>query len=315
MSTSWSEIEGNHPLIHLDNSITVAIAAYGNADATLRCLEALFKSADGNYELILIDDNSPDDGATFRLFDWASQTQANTKIYQNIEENIEYSGSVSLALSHGQGEKIFFISNDIYVTPYYFQAILMAADASPLNGIIRGSSNYVDNGLPSHNIPHPQAINNLGSIFGIGKELFDLFRDTTAPDPFLVGDAFMVNRDLLDKIGVFDPLFFGYFADHDLGIRSKIAGFNNLLVPGAYAYHDAHVNFNYLPPEQAMRKNDTRWERVYENWARFKLKYGLPVSLQYTTTHDIPWEQLEQEEFNRNRHFATPQNFNHLKIN
>ena len=67
-----------------------------------------------------------------------------------------------------------------------------------------------------------------------------------ATEEFLTGDAFMVTRQLIKKIGGYDPLFYGYFSDHDYGIRARIAGLSTLLAPGAYAFHLADSNFDHL---------------------------------------------------------------------
>ena len=42
--------------------ITIGVAAYGNLMATQNCIQAIKNSLDGVYEIILIDDYSPDKG-------------------------------------------------------------------------------------------------------------------------------------------------------------------------------------------------------------------------------------------------------------
>ena len=42
--------------------ITIGVAAYGNLMATKNCIQAIKNSLDGVYEIILIDDYSPDKG-------------------------------------------------------------------------------------------------------------------------------------------------------------------------------------------------------------------------------------------------------------
>lgn len=310
----WSDTKEHHQAIRLDESISIGIAAYGNAEATRRCLEALFKSTKGDYELILINDNSPDEGLTSSTFTWARSIHNNTLIYEASDRNIEYSGSVNLLLSHAKGDKIMFVSNDIFVTPYYFRAALQASTAASDWGIIRGSSNFVDNGLASHNIQPDKSIENLEDIFNESLILYSVFADLYAPDRFLTGDAFIVNRQLINKIGSFDPLFYGYFADHDYGLRAQIAGMQILLVPGAYAFHEEGSNVSYLNEEDQARKLSLRWARVYENWARFKLKYGISVEAPYTLIHDIPWEDLASATFNHEAHYIKPKDYSHLLV-
>jgi GT2 family glycosyltransferase len=229
----------------------------------------------------------------------------NTRIF-SFPENQEYSGSVNAILSHARGDFICFVSNDIFVTRNYFELLLAVAREEEGVGIVRGSSNFVDNGLPSHNLAPIHEIHSLEDVFREGEDVATLFGTISVPDPYLTGDAFLATRALLQSIGSFDPLFYGYFADHDFGLRSKIAGFRNLLVPGAFAYHSQGANFSYLSEQERARKLNRRWARVYENWARFKLKYGLPVSLLYTNINDVPWQQLEQESLGKEQYFSPP---------
>jgi GT2 family glycosyltransferase len=290
--------------VALGEDVSIATAAHGNAETTRNCLDSLFKSATGPYELILVDDCSPDGGAIRSLFSAAKRHHPNTRLFC-FTENLEYSGSLRAILSHARGRWVFFISNDIFVTPFYVRMLLDVAKANSRLGIVRGSSNFVDNGFPSHNLPVP-SVSTLQSLFQAGGEIAAAHGDAWQPDPFLVGDAFLVTRAVLDRIGTFDPLFFGYFADGDYGLRAQIAGFELALVPGAFAYHRRDANLNYLPEELRKAKLNRRWMRVYENWARFKLKYDLPVPMEYPAVDKVPWTQLACAPFDKTRHFSEP---------
>jgi GT2 family glycosyltransferase len=270
------------------------------------CLQSILRAASGDFELILIDDCSPDSAAIREIFLEAKQGHANTKIF-SFEENLEYSGSVNAILSHASGESVFFISNDIFITPIYLRTLLDAARANPRLGVLRGSSNFVDNcGLATHNLNFGEAINNWNQLFKAGTHFANTFGQAAYKDPFLVGDAFLVTRALIARIGSFDPLFYGYFADPDYGLRAQIAGFELALVPGAFAYHQREANFDYLPDAQRKEKLDRRMMRVYENWARFKIKHGLPVSMPYESIVTVPWERLADVPFDPCRHYSAP---------
>jgi len=213
----------------------------------------------------------------------------------------------NIVLSHAAGESVFFISNDIFVTPIYLRTLLAAAHANPRLGILRGSSNFVDNcGLATHNLDFGKPITNWHQLFEAGEHFAQKFGQAAYKDPFLVGDAFLVTRPLLAHIGSFDPSFYGYFADPDYGLRAQIAGFELALVPGAFAYHQREANLDYLPDAQRKEKIDRRMMRVYENWARFKMKYGLPVSMPYESIVAIPWERLAHATFDPARHYSAP---------
>ena len=158
--------------MHVDERITIGISAYGNSMVTRQCLDFLFHAIQGDFELILVDDCSPDHGAILSLFSSVKNTHRNTKVF-SFTQNMEYSGSLNCILSHAQGEKIFFISNDIYVTSDYIKALIDVANTDAQCGIVRGVSNFVDNELPSHNIKIPPDMNDAKSLWGFAKKHYD----------------------------------------------------------------------------------------------------------------------------------------------
>jgi GT2 family glycosyltransferase len=304
METDSTQTEMKFLPLNVDDKLTIGISAYGNAATSRRCIEAVLKSLRGNFELLLVDDCSPDNGETLSLFLETKDLHPNTKVF-SFESNQEYSGSLNAILSHAQGGQICFLSNDIIASPSYFKLILEAEEANG-PGIFRGSSNFVDNGMESHNIKADQEINCLDDVASYAQSIASIYGPMAFEDMYLTGDAFLVSRPVLTKIGTFDPLFYGYFADSDFGIRCRNAGYSLFLVPGAWAYHDSGSNFAYLPQVLRQEKLRRRWARVHENWARFKLKYGLPVSLPYININDIPWETLSTMGYNPERDYQKP---------
>jgi GT2 family glycosyltransferase len=297
----------NPKIALVDESVTIAVAAHGNVQASKTCLEAIFRSVKGPFELLLIDDRSPDDGATRELFCEYQKRHPRTTVFY-FTENLEYTGSVNAILSHATGKYVFFLSNDIYVTPHYVVSLLQKASTNPA-AIWRGSSNFIDNSLPDHNLKSGKEIRTLDDIFDEASIVASSYANSTRPLSQLVGDAFLIVREVIDKIGTFDPIFYGYFGDQDFGLRAKIAGFPLLIVQDAYAYHDQYVNFTYLPEPEKKQKLERRWMRVFENWARFKMKYGLPVTLSYNSILDVPWEQLATIPFSHQRHYSSPADY------
>jgi GT2 family glycosyltransferase len=300
--------------VNLGPDVTIGISAYGNYQTTQICLQALFRSARGDYELILVDDCSPDNGRVRGLFLEARQQHSNTGVF-SFSKNLEYSGSLNAILSHATGQSVLFVSNDIFVTPYYLSTLLEVMRSNSSYGIVRGSSNFVDNnGRKTHNIVPERPIGSGEDLVAFGGKVFAEFGKQASVDDFLTGDAFMVSRALLDRIGTFDPLFFGYFADHDFGVRTQIAGFDLIVASGAFAYHQSAANFDYLPLDQREAKLGRRWVRVAENWARFKLKYGLPVEAMFEGTDLIPWKALASVPFSAEKHYTAPGDYSQYLI-
>ena len=292
--------------VSLGSKVTVGISAYGNDETTRTCLECLFLSCTGDYELLLVDDCSPDEGKIRSLFLQARTVHPNTSVL-SFDRNLEYSGSLNAILSQARGELVLFLSNDVFVTPAYLRVLIDIAGSSRKFGVVRGCSNFVDNALATHNVgaPKGQSISS-DDLFLFAQDIEKTYGRQTLTDEYLTGDAFMVSRAVIDKIGTLDPLFYGYFADHDFGLRAQIAGFELVLARGAYAFHKRAANFDYLPQAQRDLKLARRWARVFENWARFKLKYTLPVEIGYESTNLIPWGTLRQTEFSVAKHYTPP---------
>lgn len=285
------KFNANFPPVKLDDSITIGMAAHGNISTTIFAIRALFASVSGNFELILVDDASPDE--TGKLFELVPQIHQNTKVFR-FQHNLEYSGSLNTILSHSSGNHVIFISNDIFITSAYIKQLLSVAQRYPDAGIVRGCSNFVDNGLLSHNINDCGELDDFDALFSYADERAKQFELRIIDDQYLTGDAFLVTRNLLDKIGYIDSRFYGYFADHDFSLRAKRAGFKPALALGAFAWHQHGSNMDYLPQKAKEEKLRNRWARVNENWARFKEKYNLPVSLPYKGMRRIPWEALSK---------------------
>ncbi|HEY3308660.1 MAG TPA: glycosyltransferase [Desulfuromonadaceae bacterium] len=277
------------PRLLLSSEVTIGISAHGNHETTLKALNALFLSVEGDYELILVDDCSQDQ--TPDLFCKAADYHANTKIF-SFDKNLEYSGSLNAILSHAGGKYIIFISNDIIVSPTYIYKLLEVAQHADEFGIVRGCSNFVDNGFPEHNITPDWELTSFEQIFSFAEEINRRQGDELGFEDFLTGDAFLVSRKVIDAIGTMDPFFYGYFADHDFGIRARKADFKLVLARGAFAVHHNTANFDYLDQTERKTKKSRRWARVYENWARFKIKYDLPVEQAYEGVRLIPWKKM-----------------------
>jgi len=293
-----------HSPVRLAADVSIGMAAHGNAKTTRAALETLFAAARGDFELLLVDDRSPDD--TLEVYREAGKWHANTRVF-SFDSNLEYCHSVNAFLSHARGTRLLFLSNDIFVNPSYLRALLGAAQANPACGILRGCSNFVDNDSAAHNVP-TGPLPTRRARFAFGAEIARRHASRPLADErYLVGDAFLVTRALLERIGTYDTRFVGYCADMDLGLRAQIAGFRVVLVPSAFAVHEEHVNITYLSPAAQQEKIALRMARAAEALRLFLEKYGLPPRA--ASVNQLPWAQLSSQRFDRAHHYVAPQDY------
>jgi len=278
----------------INEKLTIGVASFGNIKTTEICINNILNSIEGNFELILVEDFSHERDKIINFYQSIKKNIPNTKVF-NFDRNLSYTNSVNCILSHATGKKVLFVSNDVFINRYYIEEVLKISNLSKKIGIVRGVSNFVDNGLQTHNAVidgSPKTITD-EDIISTAKKIFETNSGKYLEDKYLTGDIFLVNREILDNVGFYDTnTFTGYFSDHDFSSRAISSGYLCVLAKGAFAFHHQDINFNYLQdPEKVQNKKVQRFQQVFENWARFKIKYSLPHDLNYNGINDIPWEK------------------------
>ena len=290
--------------LRLSPAMSIGMAAHGNSRTTRKALDALFSSATGDFELILVDDRSPDD--TVEVFLEARRTHGNTRIF-SFKRNLDYGESVNAFLSHARGDSLLFLSNDIFASPAYLRVLMETAAANPDCGILRGCSNFVDKGSPLHMVALEECATR-EAYFAFAEEIAARHRGGVLIDErYLVGDAFLVGRPVIDRIGSFDTRFVGYFGDVDFGLRAQIAGFRVVLERRAFAFHQTHGNIAYLPPEAQQERWRTRRDKVAAAAQAFVDKYALQPSADGIA--NIPWDELARRPFDPALHHVAPKDY------
>jgi GT2 family glycosyltransferase len=204
--------------------VSIIVPARNNGDFTASCLGTILHSLTRlnlNAEFILVDDASEADE---RILDVFRQHRANAvghscKIVRSKKWQ-HYSGVFSIGLSLATRDVIFFISNDMFVTPTFLEALLLVSALSRDFGIVRGTSNHADS-HPEHAVPAPESATTYRELEAFSRSVFASSACRYAEDRVLSGDAILVKRAVVERIGVLDLRFFGFFGDIDYGMRLR----------------------------------------------------------------------------------------------
>jgi len=113
--------------MNIDNPlVTVIIPLYNSARYLRQNIESVLAQTHSNLELILVDDESPDDSGTI-ADEYAQRDQRVTVIHQ---PNAGVSNARNAALNIAKGDWVCFIDGDDYVLPEYLEYMLkLAIDA------------------------------------------------------------------------------------------------------------------------------------------------------------------------------------------
>jgi len=262
--------------------LSIIVPARNSTEYTSTCLGTLLYSLSRLQvpsEFILIDDASAPEE---KIIDVFRQHRVNAvghhcKIVRSNKHQ-HYSGVFSIGLHLATRDIIFFISNDMFVTPSFLEALLLVSSLSRDFGIVRGTSNYTDS-HPEHALVPPEPVKSYPDIDKFSREVFNNNGARHEEDKLLSGDAILLKRSLIERIGVLDLRFFGYFGDIDFGMRAQLAGFKLVCAKGAWLFHQGagHIKREF-EKQQSVKFEDLHAKRmalVEAAYQEFRAKWNI----------------------------------------
>ena len=286
--------------------LSVIIPARNGQAMTSSCLSAAIHSVDAldrPCEFILIDDASEPAENVLAVFQGARKnvSQHSFKIFRTRRRQ-HYTGVFSLGLSAATCDQIFFLSNDMIVTPIFISTLLRVSALGHDIGIVRGTSNYAD-AHPEHTVAPGSRISNYDDVLAFSGEVARQHGSNYTEDKLLSGDAVLIKRALVDTIGVMDLRFFGYFGDVDYGMRAHLAGFKLVCAKGAWLLHHGggHVRREIaLDRERSFEAaRARRMELVETAYGEFRGKWGGDLPERYDNVRPLHFFEIADR--NRDR--------------
>jgi GT2 family glycosyltransferase len=209
-------------------------------EGSLRSLERLDHPVD-RLQLILVDNGSSDGSV-----EYVEASHPRWKIVRHLT-NLGFAEGNNRGAAEATGEWIGFLNNDMRVEPGWLTALFGGLDACPgaaclasrilsWDGsrvdFVGGGVNYQGHGFqPDFGRPVSTGDNARGLLFACGG-------------------AMLVKRTVYEELGGFDPDFFAYFEDIDLGWRLNLLGHDVWYTPDATAYHHHHSTGGKVEPHR-----------------------------------------------------------------
>ena len=202
--------------------VSIIIVNYNGKDLLKSILSSLEKSDYNNFEIIVVDNKSNDGSQEF--------IKKNYKIVKLVsnKKNLGYSG-INSALKFCNGEFILFLNNDMEIDKNCIGNLVNALKREK-NAVMAAPRlvNFYNKELKSGGTWISRAFYN-GHIKGnVGDSVKEI--------PYLgVG---LIRKDFVEMFGyLFDPDYFIYAEDVDLGLRIRLAGKKAVFVPDAIMQH------------------------------------------------------------------------------
>ncbi len=201
--------------------VSALIVNYNGKNLLKRIISSLEKSNYKNFEIIIVDNNSSDGSQEF-----LKKNFRNVRLVQN-KKNLGYSG-INSALKFCKGEYILFLNNDMEIDKNCIENLVKAINAKNIAMAAPKLVNFYHKKLESGGTWISRAFYN-GHIKGNkNNEIKEI--------PYLgVG---LVRKDFVEKFGyLFDPDYFIYAEDVDLGLRIRLLAKKVVFAPDAVLHH------------------------------------------------------------------------------
>jgi len=278
-----------------DTSLTsIIILTRNNLDYTKKCIESIKKYTPEPYELIVVDNGSTDGTIEYL------ESLPDVKLIKN-PTNLGFAMGNSMGIKEARGEYILLLNNDTIVTEGWLTRLISAAESDPSIGLVGPRSNYVAGVQLVKDVPYRDDMEAMRefarkwSLENAGK-YEETFR--------VIGFCMLVKKDVIEKIGGFDPLYeMGNFEDDDFCIRAIRAGFKIKIAQDVFIHHYGSKTFT-------SEKIDYT-SSMLRNWERFKKKWGIHKN--WGLDRGYPILEVIRGGFDKDRHYV-PLDFLPLSI-
>jgi N-acetylglucosaminyl-diphospho-decaprenol L-rhamnosyltransferase len=209
--------------------LSVCVIAYNSGPMLRRCLESLAAQTFRDFEILVIDNASPDpaDAEIAARF-------PTVQLVRNAD-NLGFAGAGNQGARRARGVWYVLLNPDAFAQPDWLAELVAASGRHP------GVRSFTSRQLMAED---PAVLDGLGDVmsgYGIPYRGGFLTRD---PGDTLEGEVFspcgaamMIDRSLFLEMGGFDEQFFCYGEDVDLGYRLQLAGEPTIVAPRAVIHH------------------------------------------------------------------------------
>ena len=236
------EMEHNLSVKNIDEKpvklTSIIILCFNQIIYTQKCLQSIDKYTSVPYELILVDNGSTDGTQAF-LKAYSKKHTACTIILN--ESNRGFAGGNNQGIAAAKGDYILLLNNDVIVTSDWLKRLIAHIESDSNIGMAGPVSNSVSGPQQVEHVTYGQNINKMQQ-FARNYSKYNVGR--TQEILRLVGFCLLIKRQVLDIIGGLDENYGnGNYEDDDLCLRSRIAGFRNIIARDVFIYHYGSITF------------------------------------------------------------------------
>jgi N-acetylglucosaminyl-diphospho-decaprenol L-rhamnosyltransferase len=217
--------------------VSVIVVSYNTQHLLARTLTAL-DTGRGQLRLqVIVVDNASRDGSV----EYLRKEFPNVELVENLA-NVGFGRANNLALSRIRGRYVLLLNTDAFVSSDTLPRTVSYMDQHPRSGVL-GVKLVGENGALQPSclyFPTPWNIflklSHLERFFKSAR-LVDDDHDTLRACDWVRGCYYLIRREVIDSVGLFDPRYFLYYEEVDHCRRVRQAGWEVIYYPYAPVVH------------------------------------------------------------------------------
>jgi len=226
-------------------SVAIVIPNWNGVQHLPDCLDSVdsLEYPRDRYEVILVDNGSTDSSLELveREYPWVRIVKRS--------ENLGFAAASNAGASAATAECVAFLNNDMRVDSNWLTELVAAYDPQEGYVCVAGTIlswdgtriDFVDGLINFHGAPSQEHVD-----LDLDEALIEDLRDL----PFACGGAMLISREVFLDLGGFDPTFFAYCEDVDLGWRLWVTGYKVRLAARSRSFHRRHGTGSAIPLHQ-----------------------------------------------------------------
>lgn len=257
--TSQSQTSSAQPFV------SIVVLGWGGEDYIRKCLDALSDQTYPDYEVIVVDNASPDQTAEIVESDYPDVRLIRT------ERNLGVAGGNNVGLRAAKGNIMILTNVDTEARPDWIERLVHAFELDPTIGIAGSKLLYPD-GRVQYGGGELDPIQ--ATPLHVGRQASDEPGDAEIRDTgFATGASLAIRREVLEQIGYEDEAYFPIdYEDPDICYRARLAGWRVCYVPQAVSTHYESSTFKTFSPKRFIVHQAGRIRFVCKFWSDEQLR-------------------------------------------
>ena len=262
-----------------DPLISVIVLNYNGKDMTVKFLESLKATKFSDYETILVDN-----GSTDGTVEYVAENFPYVKIVKN-KENLGVTGGMNVGIRVSKGKYICLMGNDTKPYPDWLGELVKVAESDEKIGIVVPM--LMDDDKTIQMIGYVKNGRLLLRFRRLGAGKVD---NGQLPDVIELSHGYgLVKRDVLEKVGLLDEKFFGYWDELDFCYRARRFGYKTVAATKSKIWNrSSSGTFKQNSYIVIFHKHKNRIMFIVKNMGPFRRLLNLSFTLIYYLWEIVP---------------------------